>query len=186
MSGKPASSDRLIVVGVLSGAHGVRGDVRVKSFTDDPEAIFDLGPLLSDKGEAVLVVKAIRPGKDHFIVTPKTSRQKEEWDAMRGTRLHVRRSQLPPPEDDEFYIEDLVGLPATDEGGERIGIVKAVQNFGAGDLVEIQPDARNEKSYFVPFTMKDVPEVHFSPGHVVIHDAKGWADQSGMPEGEES
>lgn len=172
-----STPDRLIIVGALAGAHGVRGDVRVKSFTDDPQTLFDLGPLLSDTGEIILDVKKTRPGSDHFIVTPGTPRQKEDWDALKGTRLHVRRSALPPPEDDEFYVEDLVGLAALDEHGEKIGKVKSVQNFGAGDLLEIEPPGK-APAYFVPFTLKDVPEVHFDTGFVSIHDSEGWADQS--------
>ena len=159
--------DRLIVVGVLSGAHGVRGDVRVKSFTDDPDALFELGPLLSDSGE---------------ILAP---RQKEEWDALKGAQLHVKRSSLPPPDADEFYVEDLVGLEAFDEEGRKVGAVKAVQDFGAGDLLEIMPDAGPAKTYFVPFTLEDVPEVDFQTGRVTLQAPDVWADQSGAPEDED-
>ncbi len=172
-----SNPDRLIVVGALAGAHGVRGDVRVKSFTDDPHALFDLGPLLSEAGDILLEAQKLKPGSDHFIVTPKTARQKEEWDGLKGTRLYVRRSALPPPEDDEFYVEDLIGLKACDEHGEQVGAIKSVQNFGAGDLLEIETSGKTT-TFFVPFTLKDVPEVHFQTGFVTIHDAEGWADQS--------
>lgn len=183
---KQADQDRLIVVGVLSGAHGVRGDVRVKSFTDDPDALFNLGPLLSETGEPLLEAKAVRLAKDHYIVTPKAPRQKEEWDAVKGTRLHVRRSDLPPPEDDEFYVEDLVGLDAYDEAGAKIGTVKAVQDFGAGDLLEILPAGSPARSFFVPFTLEDVPVVSFETARVTLRAPEVWADQSGRPEDEEA
>ncbi|MEQ8558315.1 MAG: ribosome maturation factor RimM [Henriciella sp.] len=175
---------RLIVVGVISGAHGVRGDVRVKSFTEDADALFDYGALLSKSGEPLVEAKAVRPAKDHFIVTPKQPRQKEEWDTLKGALLHVPRSQLPAPEDDEFYIEDLVGLSAVDRAHAPAGSVKAVHDFGAGDLLEILPAATGEPSYYVPFTLEDVPEVSFERGEVVIADAQKWADRSGRPEDE--
>lgn len=185
MTSAAPSEDRLIVMGTIAGAHGVRGDVRVKSFTEDPEDVFAYGPLLSDKGEPLLEAKSVRAGKDHFIVTPKTPRQKEEWDAMKGVRLHVLRSRLPAPDDDEFYIEDLVGLRVLNEQAEIIGSVKSVQDFGAGDLLEVLPSAKGSPAFFVPFTLADVPEVHFDPGHVVIRNAHEWADQSTPPSGDQ-
>ncbi|MGB3625505.1 MAG: ribosome maturation factor RimM [Henriciella sp.] len=171
-----APSDRLIVVGVLSGAHGVRGDVRVKSFTDVPEDLFGLGPLLSETGDVLLEPAKVKPASDHFIVTAKTPRQKEDWDGLKNTRLHVRRSALPPPEDDEFYVEDLTGLDVRDLQGEPVGTVKSVQNFGAGDLIEVAPD--KGPAFFVPFTLKEVPEVHFDSRHITLRDPETWADQS--------
>ncbi|WP_084395729.1 ribosome maturation factor RimM [Henriciella aquimarina] len=174
-----SSDDRLIVVGALAGAHGVRGDVRVKSFTDEPDALFAYGPLLSETGEALLDARQVRPAKDHFIVTPKKPRQKEDWDALKGTRLHVRRSSLPPPDEDEFYVDDLTGLTVLDETGTTIGTVKAVQNFGAGDLVEVLPSQKGQPSFFVPFTLADVPALDFSAGTITLADAAGWADTSG-------
>ena len=97
---------------------------------------------------------------------------------MKGVKLHVRRSALPPPDEDEFYVEDLTGLAVRDTGGTRIGKVRSVQDFGAGDLIEVQPDETGTPSYFVPFTLVDVPEIDFRAGHVVIADPAGWADQS--------
>ena len=88
------------------------------------------------------------------------------------------RSRLPAPDDDEFYIEDLVGLDAVSRDGSAIGKVKAVHDFGAGDLLEIAPKNQGEPSFFVPFTMQDVPEVHFAAGQVVVLDAASWADRS--------
>lgn len=185
MKSNGPSKDRLIVVGVISGAHGVRGDVRVKSFTEIPDDLFSYGPLLSEKGDVVLEPLSERPGKDHFIVKPKRPRQKEEWDALKGTLLHVRRSALPPPEDDEFYIEDLIGLKAVDLSGNAIGTVKAVQDFGAGDLMEVLPLEQGHPSYYVPFTLDDVPGVHFDTGEVVVRDPGHWADQSDPRESDE-
>ncbi|MEO1964179.1 ribosome maturation factor RimM [Hyphomonas sp.] len=163
---------RLIVVGVLKGAHGVRGDVRVKSFTADPDAVFDFGPLLDETGKVILTPKSARPGKDHFIVRPKEQKQKEDWDAMRGTLLHVPRASLPEADEDEFYIEDLVGLDVYTGGSERAGRIRAVQDFGAGDLLDI--DLAGGGSVFVPFTLADVPVVDLAARRVVVATLDEW------------
>ena len=163
---------RLIVVGVLKGAHGVRGDVRVKSFTADPDAVFDFGQLLDETGKVILTPRSTRPGKDHFIVRPKEQKQKEDWDAMRGTLLHVPRASLPEADEDEFYIEDLVGLDVYTGGSERAGRIRAVQDFGAGDLLYI--DLVGGGSVFVPFTQADVPVVDLAARRVVVATLDEW------------
>lgn len=174
---RSTDDQKLIVVGVLRGAHGVRGDVRVQSFTAEPEDCFAYGPLLDEKGGALLEAVSARPAKDHFIVRPKTLRQKEEWDALKGVKLYVPRDAFEAPEDDEFYIEDLVGLAAVSPEGASVGRVKAVQNYGAGDLLEIAPMAGG-KSVFVPFTEAAVPDVDLEAGRIVILEFDAWADES--------
>lgn len=169
--------DRLIVVGVLMGAHGVRGDVRVKSFTADPDAIFDYGPLVSAAGDVLLEPKSARPAKDHYIVVPAHPRQKEAWDALKGEKLHVSRDAFDDPDEDEFYVEDLVGLTALAPDGAVLGTVKAVQDFGAGDLLEIQPN-RGGKSVFVPFSLDAAPTLDLEAGRVTIADFDTWADET--------
>ena len=156
------------MVGVLKGAHGVRGDVRVKSFTADPDAVFDFGPLLDETGKVILTPKSARPGKDHFIVRPKEQKQKEDWDAMRGTLLHVPRASLPEADEDEFYIEDLVGLDVYTGGSERAGRIRAVQDF----LLDI--DLVGGGNVFVPFTLADVPVVDLAARRVVVATLDEW------------
>ncbi len=173
MSAK-SNTERLIVVGVIKGAHGVRGDVRVKSFTADPDDVFTYGVLTDEAGKPVLTPQSARSGKDHFIVRPKEQKQKEEWDAMRGTLLHVPRAQLPETDDDEFYIEDLVGLQVFAGGGEPAGTVKAVQNFGADDLLEVRLADRGD-TVLVPFTLADVPTVDLATSRLIIPDLAEWA-----------
>ncbi len=167
----------LVVVGVILGAHGVRGDVRVKSFTADPEALFEYAPFLSDRGEILIAPVRARPAKDHFIVSPENHRQKEEWDAMKGTKLHIPRAELPPTEADEFYIEDLVGLDVFAGGETAIGRVKAVLNHGASDLIEVQPKSPG-KPVLVPFTVEDVPVIDLDKGRIIIANFDMWADES--------
>ena len=181
---KTSNPDRLIVVGVIKGAHGVRGDVRVKSFTADPDDVFTYGALVDERGKPVLTPVSARPGKDHFIVRPKEQKQKEDWDAMRGTLLHVPRASLPEADEDEFYIEDLVGLDVYSGGEERAGRIRAVQDFGAGDLLDI--DLAGGGSVFVPFTLADVPVVDLAARRVVVATLEEWAaadDEEGPPAG---
>ncbi|MEO0465510.1 MAG: ribosome maturation factor RimM [Pseudomonadota bacterium] len=173
MSNDPDSLD-LIVVGAIIGAHGVRGDLKIKSFTDQPADLFDYGPLLAHDGTVLVEAVSARPAKTAFIVKPKTIRQKEEWDALKGTRLHVLRDALPDTDDDEVYVEELVGVAAVSPDGESLGTVKAVQNFGAGDLLEIAPGTG--KSVFIPFTEEDVPEIDLGEGQLVVSDWALWAE----------
>lgn len=172
---KPNSD--LVVVGVILGAHGVRGDVRVKSFTAEPEALFDYAPFLDEYGAALLDPQRARPAKDHFIVGPTTPKQKEEWDALKGTKLFVPREIFPAPDDEEFYIDDLVGLDVFAGGDTALGRVKAVLNHGAGDLIEIQR-LDGGKPVLVPFTQEDVPVVDLDLRRVVVSNFDLWADET--------
>lgn len=167
----------LIVIGVITGAHGVRGDVRVKSFTAEPEAIFEYAPFLDERGKMLIDPKGARPAKDHFIIMPKVTKQKEEWDALKGTKLYVPRETLPETDEDEFYIEDLVGLSVFSGGDQAIGKVKAVFNHGAGDLLEIEPAERG-KPVLIPFTLEDVPVVDLALKRVVVTSFDVWADET--------
>lgn len=175
------SNDKLIAVGVLRGAHGVRGEVRVKSYTADPDALFTYGPLLDETGAVVLTPKGARPGKDHFIVRPKEMKQKEEWDAMRGRLLHVPRARLPVAAEDEFYVEDLAGLDVFTDGASPAGRVKSVQNFGSGDLLEIEVKGL-ASTVFVPFTLADVPEIDMAARRVTIPELAAWAEPGSQPQ----
>lgn len=173
----------LIVVGAIAGAHGVRGDVRVKSFTADPAAMFEYAPFLSEKGAVLLDPKSFRAAKDHFVVTPKKPLQKEEWDGLKSTKLYVPRDHLPAPEEDEFYIDQLVGLTVLGEDEAVIGKVKAVLDHGAGDLLEIQPRSGG-KTVLVPFTKTDVPTINIAEKKIVVATFEVWADES-KPEDED-
>ncbi|MFN7163546.1 MAG: ribosome maturation factor RimM [Hyphomonas sp.] len=180
------TDDRLIAVGVLRGAHGVRGEVRVKSYTADPEALFTYGPLVDETGAVLLTPKSARPGKDHFIVRPTESLQKEEWDALRGRLIYVPRARLPAADDNEFYVEDLAGMDVYSGGESPAGRVRSVQNFGSGDLLEIDVNGL-ASTVFVPFTLADVPVVDVAARRVVIPELAAWSDPgTGKPDGEDS
>lgn len=159
MSGK-----RLIVVGQIAGAFGVKGEARVRSFTDEPEACFSYGPLLDADGAVILTPVKARPLNEGFGVTAKENRQREEWEALKGALLHVRREAMPAPEKGEVYVADLIGMDVTHADGRALGKVKAVQNFGAGELIEIAPPAG--EVFMLPFTQANFPEVDLAAGRL--------------------
>ncbi len=172
------TENNLVVVGAILGAHGVRGDVRVKSFTAEPADLFSYGALMDEAGTVLIQPAAVKPAKSNFIVKPQdATRQKEDWDALKGTRLYIYRNELPPPEDDSFYIEDMVGLRVLDGDGSQIGTVKAVLNHGASDLIEILP-ADQSKPVLVPFTLQDVPTLDLQAGTLTVLTYAMWADTS--------
>jgi 16S rRNA processing protein RimM len=165
------SSER-ICVGAITGAFGVAGEVRLKSFCADPTAIADYGPLYTQDGSRSFVVKLTRPvagGLGARVIGIKT---KEEADALRGTELYVDRSRLPSLPDDEFYHSDLVGLQAVDTGGVVLGLVAAVHNHGAGDILEITGPGR-KSVLMLPFTLAAVPTVDLAAGRVVVDLPEG-------------
>ncbi len=143
---------KLIVVAQIMGAFGVKGEARVRSFTDDPKAAFTYGPLVDANGRVVLTPVKSRPLNEGFGVTTAEKKQREEWEAMRGTLLHALREALPEPADEEgeVYVADLIGASVVHVDGRVLGVVKAVHDFGAGDLVEVQPPSG--QTYFLPFT----------------------------------
>lgn len=161
MGGEP-----MILVARVAGAFGVKGEVRISTFTEDPLAIAGFRDLKSETGETVLTVLSARVAKGGVITRCKGVDTKEAADALRGLRLFVRRADLPLPDEDEFYLTDLVGLPVDTPQGEHLGVVKSVQNFGAGDLLEIDP-AEGGPTWYLPFTRDAVPEVDIPGGRLV-------------------
>lgn len=151
---KPAA---LIVVAQIAGAFGVRGEVKLRSFTDDPEACFTYGPLTDADGKVILTPVRHRVLNDLFGVTAKEQRQREEWEAMRGTLLHAARAALPETDEGEVYVADLIGARVVHVDGRALGEVKSVQNFGAGELLEIRPP--QGATYLLPFTEDVFPEL---------------------------
>ena len=148
---------KLIVVGKIVGAFGVKGEARVQSFTDDPEAAFEYGPLVDEAGNVVLTPVRVRSLGDGFGVIAKEQRQREEWEAMRGTLLHAPREAMPDAEEGEFYVADLIGMAVVHVDGRELGHVAAVQNFGAGELIEVKPAKGG--SFLLPFTQDNFPEI---------------------------
>jgi 16S rRNA processing protein RimM len=157
-----------ICVAQIGAAHGVRGEVRLRSFTEDPMAVTAYGPLESEDGTRHFEIEALRPAKDHFVARLAGIGDRDAAQRLTNIKLYVPRDRLPPIEDDgTFYHADLVGLAAVSPDGAALGTVTAIHNFGAGDIIEIKPAAGGEP-LMVPFTDAAVPKVDIAAGHVVI------------------
>ena len=161
-----------VCLGQIGAAHGVRGEVRLRSFTSDPAAIADYGPLETEDGR-VLEIEELRPAKDHFVARLSGIGDRDAASALTNTKLYVPRERLPRTEDpDEFYHADLIGLAAVDRAGKTLGTVVAIHNFGAGDLIEVRPQTGGSTE-LVPFDITHVPEVDIASGKIVVHPPDG-------------
>jgi 16S rRNA processing protein RimM len=155
----------LILVGRVAGAFGVRGEVRITSFTADPMALVDYKDLRREDGSPGLTLIGGRAAKGSVVVRVREVETREQAEALRGLKLYILRDVLPEPEEDEFYVADLVGLDVVTAEGEPLGVVRSVHDFGAGDLLEIQPP--QGASWWLPFTREAVPEVRLAARQVV-------------------
>jgi 16S rRNA processing protein RimM len=162
----------LVLVGRAAGAHGVRGELRLTAYTEDPEALIAYSPLLNERGETALELISGRAKGTTLIARAKGFDNRDQAEALRGLALYVPRARLPAPEEDEYYLTDLIGLEARAPEGGVIGRIKSVQNFGAGDLLEIDP-ADGGVTWWAPFTREGVPEVDIAGGFVVISSPEG-------------
>ena len=155
-----------VLLAEIGAPHGVRGELRVKSHTGDPEAIGDYGPLSDDKGRTY-TVRTLRYLKDDMLVVAFAEvPDRTAAEKLTRTRLYVDRAALPEPDDEEFYHADLLGLSVETTAGDVVGTVVAVPNFGADDLLEVARPGR--KSVFVPFTRAVVPTVDIKGRRIVI------------------
>ena len=156
-----------ITVGRFGAPHGVRGEIRLQSFTADPLAITTYGPLAGPDGR-VYALAAVRRLKDDMLVVRVAGvATREAAQALTHVELGVDRAALPPPHEDEFYIADLVGLDAVDAAGQLIGTIVDVPNYGGGDLVEIRTPGGGETLLF-PFTNEVVPSIDIAGRRVTI------------------
>ncbi len=156
-----------ILLGHISDAQGIKGEVVVHTHTSDPEAIGSYGPLCDAEGKRTFKLTVLRVSKRGVVCRIAGVVDRNQAEALRGTELYVERQQLPEPEAEEFYHADLIGLQAIDEAGQLVGTVAAIQNFGAGDLVEIQMTGSNQ-SEFIPFTKACVPKIDIAGGKIMI------------------
>ncbi|MCU0816814.1 MAG: ribosome maturation factor RimM [Cypionkella sp.] len=160
-----SQSDR-IVVGSIAGAFGVQGEVRLKSFCADPEAIADYAPLYTEDGRS-FTLRLTRPVAGALGARLSGVTTKEQADALRGTLLYADRARLPNLPDDEFYHADLIGLDVVDTGGKALGTIRAIHNHGAGDILEILGQGQRQP-LLLPFTLAVVPTVDLAARRVVV------------------
>lgn len=164
------------MLGVVIGAQGIRGEVKVKAFTAEPEAIGDYGPLQDARGERRFDLTVRRWVKGDVVTAAIAGvSDRNAAEALKGTELYVSRDALPEAEDGEFYYADLVGLTAVTPAGAVLGSVVAVHNFGAGDMLEVKPESG--KSVMVPFIDDAVPEVDLAGGRLLVDPAFWLGDE---------
>jgi 16S rRNA processing protein RimM len=152
----------------IGAAHGVRGEVKLWTFTQDPAAVANYGPLETEDGTQRFEIESLRPAKDHLVARLAGIGDRDAAEKLRNLDLFVPRERLPPIEEaDTFYHADLVGLAAVTTDGAPLGTVTAVHNFGAGDLIEIAPSAGGEP-LLLPFTDAIVPKIDLKAKHIVV------------------
>jgi 16S rRNA processing protein RimM len=156
----------LICVARIGAAHGVRGEVRLWTFTEDPLAVTRYGPLATQDGGRQFEVIQAREAKTHLVALLKGIDSREAAERLNGLELYVARDQLPATDDNEYYHADLIGLAAVTSADVPLGRVTAIHNFGAGDIIEIAP--LQGDSLLLPFTNAVVPSVDLQLGRVVI------------------
>jgi 16S rRNA processing protein RimM len=155
-----------ICVARIGAAHGVRGAVKLWTFTEDPLAVRAYGPLMTKDGARQFEVTSAREAKGHLVATLKGVATREEAERLNGVELYVARDKLPDTDEDEYYHADLIGLAAVTAANEPLGRVIAIHNFGAGDIIEIAPPGGS--TMLLPFTNAVVPSVDIAGGRVVI------------------
>jgi 16S rRNA processing protein RimM len=155
-----------ICIARIGAAHGVRGAVKLWTFTEDPLAVRAYGPLMTKDGARSFEVASAREAKGHLVATLKGVATREDAERLNGIELYVAREKLPATDQDEYYHADLIGLAAVTPANEPLGRVVAIHNFGAGDIIEIAPP--HGPTMLLPFTNAVVPTVDLADGSVVI------------------
>ena len=162
-----SDKDRRILLGRIAGPHGIQGNVVIETYTGEPQGIAAYGPLETEDGTRQLVVSIVRVTPKGVIALVEGVSDRTAAEALKGLKLYIDRDRLPAATEGEFYQTDLVGLKAEDRNGQCFGTVVAVQNYGAGDLLEIRLEGKR-KTELVPFTDAFVPLIDVAGGRVVV------------------
>lgn len=179
-----AAPSRLILVGRVGGAFGVRGEVRIATYSEDPMSLYAWRELKGENGQPILTLAQARLVKGGLVARCAGVDTRDKAEALRGLKLYVARDRLPEPDPDEFYLADLIGLEARDAEGRALGRVRDAPNFGAGDLLEIDP-GEGRASWYCPFTRETAPEVQIAEGWLTLIAPPEAEDESGRGEDEE-
>ena len=155
-----------ICIARIGAPHGVRGAVKLWTFTEDPFAVQAYGPLVTKDGARSFEVETAREAKGHLVATLKGIATREDAERLNGIELYIAREKLPDTDENEYYHADLIGLAAVTSAGDALGRVAAIHNFGAGDIIEIAPPSGS--TMLLPFTNAVVPTVDLANGRVVI------------------
>lgn len=174
-------TDRILLARI-GAPHGVRGEVRLFVFAQDPQALLDYAPLTDESGKRTFRIASLRPAKEHFVARLEGVATREAAEGLTNVGLHIARDLLPPTEDeDDFYHADLIGLSAVMADGEPFGTVVAVHDFGAGDILEIAPAGKG-RTVMLPFTKSAVPRVDLKGGTVTVDPAEWVKEEAPPPE----
>ncbi len=180
-SAPPTPGEPLVCLGRIVGAHGVRGEVKLESFTEHAEEVAAYGDLYDEAGVRAFPIVEMRAGPKGILARFDGVNDRNAAEDLRGVRLYVPRSRLPRiKDDDEYYQADLIGMAAELLDGSHLGTVRAVQNFGASDLLEIDVAGR-KNTLLVPFTRAVVPAVDVKAGRLVVDPPPGLLDEGGTP-----
>jgi len=168
-----SANDEMICVAAIAGAFGVKGEVKIKSFTDVPSDCMAYSPFMDEAGQIILTVRAWKEAGRFFAAFTDEVITREAAEALKSTKLYVPKGDLPDTDEDEFYYHALIGLSVKTQSGQNAGEVLGVHEFGAGDMLEIRPpkDKKTGKqpaSYFHPFTKAAVPKVDMKAGRIII------------------
>ncbi len=163
-----------MLLGEFGAAQGLKGEVRIRSFTADAAAIAGYGPLEDEAGNPV-EIESVRVTPKALIARVKGVSTREAAEALTGTRLYLPRTRLPAREEEEWYHADLIGLEALDSEGKPLGAIVAIHNFGAGDLLEMKP-LSGGATVLVPFTRDTVPEIDVEGGRLILNLPEGLLD----------
>ncbi len=171
-----------VCVGVVTGAHGLHGLLKVRSFTENPGDIGIYGPLSNAEGDHHWTVTVKKQDKNTVLARFDGIGKREDAAALAGTRLFIDRSALPAPNDPEsYYHADLIGLQAKQQDGQIIGVIQAIHNFGAGDILNIV--SGDGHSFDLPFTRQWVPEIDLSGGFILVSPPSGlWDNHQPAPQ----
>jgi 16S rRNA processing protein RimM len=170
-----------ICVAQIGAPHGIRGEVKLKSFTADPLAVKDYGPLTSEDGSTQFEIEAVRPAKAHLVARLRGVNDRNAAERLTHLKLFIPRDRLPPPEAGEYYHTDLIGLAAVTSAGDEVGTVVAIHDFGAGDILELRPRAGGP-TLMLPFSDTYVPEVDIAGGRIVVAPLQDAAAKSSNDE----
>jgi 16S rRNA processing protein RimM len=168
--------DERLLLGDIGAAVGLKGEVRIRSYTQDPAAIGTYGPLEDETGARSIEIESVRPGPKGIVARIKGVATREAAEALTGTKLYMRRDRLPERGEDEWYHADLIGLAAVDTQGAALGTVVGVHNFGASDLLEIRL-ASGGTNVLMPFSLATVPEVDLKQGRLTVVPPEGLIEE---------
>ena len=161
-----AAKSNLVLIAQVGASHGVQGEFKLLSFMDDPASVLEHDPLLNEKGEPALSITAAREHKGALLVRATEAPDRTASEKLNGLKLYIDRAALPEADEDEYYVTDLIGMKVIDIDGADVGKVLNVENFGAGDLLDIKP--LEGASFYLLFSLENVPEIRVADRTIVV------------------